>query len=189
MYAERITLKNGLETMRKRKRNAIIGWHNFNIENESEKHYWSRLMLFVPWRDEDQLKANYITYEDKYHDLIDQIKPIEDRFIHQEHDINDAFQHLQEVGPPQAAWDDIAPGIQEAEEIAQEEGIVDEHPMDQEDIQANIDHIVKEPRSSRNESLTSKYTKESNKHMLSSNEYNKYMQLLNNKQKGNGYVS
>ena len=82
VYAERITLKNGLETMRKRKRNAIIGWHNYNIENESEKHYWSRLMLFVPWRDEDQLKANYITYEDKYHDLIDQIKPIEDRFIH-----------------------------------------------------------------------------------------------------------
>ena len=55
--------------------------------------------------------------------------------------------------------------------------------MDQEDIQANIDHIIREPRSSRNESLTSKYTKESNKHMLSNNEYNKYMQLLNNKQK------
>ena len=182
-HADRITLKNGLGTMRKRKRNAIIRWHNFNIENESEKHYRSRLMLFVAWRDEDELKANYITYQDKYHDLIDQIKHIEERFIHQEHDINDAFQHLQEVGPPQAAWDDIAPGIQEAEEIAQEEGIVDEHPMDQEDIQANIDHIVKDPRSSRNESVTSKYTKESNKHMLSNSEYNKYMQLLNNKQK------
>ena len=40
-HADRITLKNGLGTMRKRKRNAIICWHNFNIENESEKHYHS----------------------------------------------------------------------------------------------------------------------------------------------------
>ena len=103
VHADRITLKNDLGTMRKRKRNAIIHWHNFNIENESEKHYRLRLIFFVPWRDEDELKANYITYEDKYRDLIDQIKPTEDRFIHQEHDINDAFQHLQEVGPPQAA--------------------------------------------------------------------------------------
>ena len=30
--------------------------------------------------------------------------------------INSAFEHLQAAGPPQAAWDNIAPGAEEAEE-------------------------------------------------------------------------
>ena len=34
-----ITLKNGLGSMRKRKKKAIIRWHNFNLEKEPEKHF------------------------------------------------------------------------------------------------------------------------------------------------------
>ena len=36
-----ITLQNGLGSMRKRKRKAIIRWHNFNIQKEPEKHFRS----------------------------------------------------------------------------------------------------------------------------------------------------
>ena len=55
-------------------------------------------------------------------------------FIHQEDEINSAFEHLQAAGPPQAAWDNIAPGAEEAEELAHQEGISDERPMAEEDI-------------------------------------------------------
>ena len=45
-------LQNGLGQMKKRKRKAVIRWHNFNIEKEPEKHYRSHIMLFLPWRRE-----------------------------------------------------------------------------------------------------------------------------------------
>ena len=67
-----ITLQNGLGYMR-RNRKAIIRWHNFNIKKEPEKHYRSRIMLFLPWRTEDNMYTNYNSYADRYHDQIEEI--------------------------------------------------------------------------------------------------------------------
>ena len=66
-----ITLQNGLGCMRKRKRKAVIRWHNFNLEKEPEKHFRSCIMLFLPWREEHKLQGNYKLYSDKYHNEID----------------------------------------------------------------------------------------------------------------------
>ena len=65
-----IKLQNGLGKMRKRKRKAVIHWHNFNIEKEPKKYYRSRIMLFLPWRAEEKLQGNYMSYEDRYNDEI-----------------------------------------------------------------------------------------------------------------------
>ena len=135
-------------------------------------------MLFLPWRTEDELLQSYTSYVDRYHSEIDRIKVIENMFIHQEEDINNTFEHLQVAGPPQAVWDNLAP-----DELAHDEGVSDEHPMAEEDIQAHIDQIVKELLQSQNESLSLKYTKEARKGMLSTQEYNKCMQQLNKEQK------
>ena len=178
-----IKLQNGLGQMRKRKRKAVIRWHNFNIEKEPEKHYRSRIMLFLPWRTGEKLRGNDISYEDRYNDEIEQIKATEKMFIHHEDEINNAFEHLQAAGPPQAAWDNIAPGADEAEEMAHQEGISDERPMAEEDIQHHINQIVNDRPQSHNESLNTKYTKEARKELLSSCEYNKCMRQLNTEQK------
>ena len=85
--------------------------------------------------------------------------------------------------PPQASWDNLGPGAEEAHELAQDEGVSDECPMAEEDIQAHIDQIVKELLQSRNESLSLKYTKEARKELLTTQEYNKCMQQLNKEQK------
>ena len=63
-----IKLQNGLGQMKKRKRKAVIRWHNFNIEKEPEKHYRSHIMLFLPWRREEKLRGNYMSYEDRYNE-------------------------------------------------------------------------------------------------------------------------
>ena len=178
-----IKLQNGLGHMRKRKRKAVIRWHNFNIEKEREKHYRSRIMLFLPWRTEDALQGGYMSYEDRYMDEIDQIKTTEKMFIHQEDEINSAFEHLQAAGPPQDAWDNIAPGTEEAQGMAHEEGISEERPMAEEDIQDHINQIVNDRPQSQNESLTVRYTKEARKELLTRREYNKCMQQLNMEQK------
>ena len=69
-----IILQKGLGYMRKRRKQAIIRWHNFNPEKEPEKHFRSRIMLFMPWREEDKLYGNYISYTDRFHNEIDKIK-------------------------------------------------------------------------------------------------------------------
>ena len=161
--------------MRKRKRKAVIWWHSFNIEKEPEKHYRLRIMLFLPWRTEEKLRGNHISYEDRYNDRIEQIKATEKMFIHHEDEINNAFEHLQAAGTPQAAWDNIAPGAEEAEEMAHQEDISNEHPMAEEDIQHHINQLVNDQPQSHNESLNTKYTKEARKELLSPNEYNKCM--------------
>ena len=178
-----IKLQNGLGQMKKRKRKAVICWHNFNIEKEHEKHYRSRIMLFLPWRREEKLWGNYMLYEDRYNDEIEQIKATEKMFIHQEDEINSAFEHLQVAGPPQAAWDNIAPGTEEADELAHQEGISDECPMAEEDIQHHINQIVNHRPQPHNESLNTKYTKEARKVLLSPCEYNKCMRQLNTEQR------
>ena len=76
-----ITLQNGLGSMRERKRKAIIRWHNFNIQKEPEKHFRSLIMLFLPWRKEDELLQSHTSYADRYHSEIDRIKVIENMFI------------------------------------------------------------------------------------------------------------
>ena len=119
-----------------------------------------------------------MSYEDRYNDEIERIKATEKMFIHQEDEINSTFEHLQAAGPPKAAWDNIAPGAEEAEELAHQEGISDECPMAEEDIQHHINQIVNEQPQSHNESLNTKYTKEARKELLSPREYNKCMHQL-----------
>ena len=137
----------------------------------------------MPWREENKLHGNYKSYTNRYHDEIDKIKKVEDLFIHHEQEINDAFEQLQTVGPPEDAWGNLAPGAEESQQLAQDEGITDERPMAEEDIQAHIDQIVNEQPKSKNDSLNLKYTKEARKELLTTQEYNKYMQHLNEEQR------
>ena len=55
--------------------------------------------------------------------------------------------------------------------------------MAEEDIQVHINHIMNEQPQSKNDSLNLKYTKKARKELLSTQEYNKYMQHLNEEQK------
>ena len=65
------------------------------------------------------------------------------RYIYQEEELQQACENLQQHGNPQSAWDLLAPGTEEAEEAANVEGPIDERPMDPDDIQANVDSIVR----------------------------------------------
>lgn len=67
-----IYLKYGLGTMHKRSREAIIRFHKFNREKEGEKLYRSKLMLYMPWRNEaTDILAGYATYCSCYEDNLE----------------------------------------------------------------------------------------------------------------------
>ena len=49
------------------KKDRIIHYVNYNKKKDPENHYYERLMLFLPWRNEEtDLKANCDSYKDRY---------------------------------------------------------------------------------------------------------------------------
>ena len=59
-----ITLKNNIGKMRLRQKEVVIRTHRYS-ENDF-RYFYSRLLLFLPWRNEDELMGGYSTYEEHY---------------------------------------------------------------------------------------------------------------------------
>ena len=68
------------------------------------------------------------------------------RFIYMNvSELDAAAEQLEEHGPPEALWDSVAPGTEEAEQQAADEGVSAECPMDPADIQADADILIQPP--------------------------------------------
>ena len=60
-----------------RKRDRIIRYVNYNKTNHHEHHYHERLLLFLPWRDEEfDLISDCNSHEEKYNSHKDKIENI-----------------------------------------------------------------------------------------------------------------
>ena len=116
-----IHLKYGLGTMHKQSREAIICFHKFNREKEAEKLYRSKLMLYMPWRNEaTDIIAGYATYRSHYEDNVEAILAQ----YRKNASINgDAMDDLNKHGPPQHAWNIVAPGAAEQQARDRDEGV------------------------------------------------------------------
>ena len=175
----RIKLKNGLGTMYKRTRQAIIRFHKFNIEKEAEKLYRSKLMLYMPWRDEAiDILGGYVSFRSRYEDNADAILAIEQRYSQNASLIGDAIDDLNEHGPPQHAWNMVAPGTAEQQARDQDEGVQVERDIDQEDLDANAQLVEQ-----RSAPLLQRFTMETSRDLLSPEEYRDAMRGLNSKQR------
>lgn len=56
----------GALTFKKRNKAKIIRYVRFNKENDSEKYYREQLMLFCPWRSENDILGLCDTYQEQY---------------------------------------------------------------------------------------------------------------------------
>ena len=122
--SESIKLKNDLGRMYKRKREAIIRFHRFNQEKEPSKVYRSKIMLYLPWRDEtSDLLGGYMHFRNHYEDKKDGILENERKYSQNATEIDEAIDDLTEHGPPQHAWDQVAPGAAEQQAQTQAEGV------------------------------------------------------------------
>ena len=88
-----VVLKNNLGEMRKQNRPCIIRFHKISILKSPEEYYLRILQLYLPWRDENDLKHN-ATYATKYgaveSDILDNIKRHEP-YLHLDYD--DLYNH------------------------------------------------------------------------------------------------
>ena len=73
-----VVLKNNLGEMRKRNRPCVIRFHKISKLKNPEEYYLRILQLYLPWRDENDLKHDDGTYATKYEevesDILDNIK-------------------------------------------------------------------------------------------------------------------
>ena len=130
-----IKLKNNLGRMYKRKREAVIRFHRFNHEKEPSKVYRSKIML---WRNESSdLLGGYMNFRSHYEDNINDILEIERKYTQNATEIDEAIDDLTEHGPPQHAWDQVAPGAAEQQAQAEAEGSEELRTIEQEDLDAN----------------------------------------------------
>ena len=170
----RITLKNNLGSMYKRSQESIIRFHRFNREKEAEKLYRSKIMLgekrvriFL----ENTLTSILIT---KTNMMSFWPTNSQNATLNSE-----AMDDLTEYGPPRHAWDQVAPGAGENHARDEAEGMEEERHIEQEDLDANA-NLQQEQG---NTSLLQRFTAESSRQLMSSEEYRTALRNLNNKQR------
>ena len=180
---KKIYLRDGSGTMNRRKREAVIRFRKFNVEKEQEDFCKAKLMQFLPWRDEirDLLK-DYQSYSAHYNDVMNQLKEQESKFT-----ANLALTYLamgimDQHGPPEHVWDNIAPENEHNELMDRAEGTEEERPMLADDLDAN-QALFEGPASNENREITARFDNEVEKNTLTPSEYREMMRNLNNEQR------
>ena len=70
-----ITLKNGMGKMKKRTRPCVMRYHRVSKLKDRNRYFMVLLQLYMPWENEDQIKGNCSTFEEKFDEVKDEIMP------------------------------------------------------------------------------------------------------------------
>ena len=111
---ETIQLQNGMGKMHKRRKEAIIRFHRPSLEKEPENFYRAMLMLYLPWRDEEtDLKGNHESFQEHWQAERELILRNGGKYTINAKEIEQAFEDLENNGPPEHAWANLAPGAEQ----------------------------------------------------------------------------
>ena len=106
----KMKLQKGLGVIRQRKQQAKLHTRRYKIHSEPEKYYHSKLLLYYPWNEEDDIISIYQSYHDSYmskQDIIHQnAQKFNDNCVAFDIDLQDL-----EKNTPQSAWEMVAPNI------------------------------------------------------------------------------
>ena len=117
---DRIKLVNNQEIMKCRKIKAVIRYHTPNKRKEPEKYFHHLLMLYLPWRDEQELFGEDQTYISKFYepDVQETVQRNKEIFEPDGDAINEALESLRNFdGVPTHSYDPI--NDQENEDLRQ----------------------------------------------------------------------
>ena len=96
--------------IRKRKQQAILCTRRYNVHTEPEKYYHAKLLLYYPWKQEDDIKSTYQSYQDSYinkqHIIHQNAQKFNEDCVAFDIDIQDLEHNI-----PQSAWEMVAPNI------------------------------------------------------------------------------
>ncbi|KAK3105661.1 hypothetical protein FSP39_002926 [Pinctada imbricata] len=114
-----VTLKNGI-IIRRRIHDLILRYVHYNLKTDPENHYREKLLLFMPWRDEDvDLLNGHNSYQEHYkqvHFLVGH------KANYYEKNIDEIERAMQQAEEEFAQHDEIAPNAQQRNADDEAEG-------------------------------------------------------------------
>ena len=175
ILSKTIKLTDGFGKMNRRKREAVIRFHKYNKDAEPSNWYRAKLMLYYPWYNEHvDLLGGYATYQEHYRHVQSIVQAHEQKYCHDEVDnVN-----LDENGPPEHLWTQIAPSTEEARQRALAEGSQLLTDVSQEDLRDNHELMT-----STTTSLHARFESASNSQEIAADEYRNLLRKLNSKQR------
>ena len=174
IMSKTIKLTDGFGKMNRRKREAIIRFHKYNKDAEPSNWYTAKLMLYYPWCNEQtDLLGGYETYEAHYRHVQAIVHTNEQKYCNSEVDnVN-----IDENGPPEHLWSQIAPNTEEARARALAEGSQVLTDVSQEDLRDNAALMT------NTTSLHARFESASNTDVIAADEYRRLLRELNDKQR------
>ena len=107
---KKMKLQKGLGVIWKRKQQTILHTRRYKIHTEPEKYHHSKLLLYYPWKEEDDIISTYQSYHDSYiskQDIIHQnAQKFSEDCVAFDIDLQDLENNI-----PQSAWEMAAPNI------------------------------------------------------------------------------
>ena len=182
-YPEKITVKLGskVRVFKKRKRPAILRAHIPEVSNDAEAHFYANLVLFYPWRQEQEFEsASDTQFMDFYYTCEHKVKGNADRYNYDNDEITKAWCTVNAGHLPQSAWDELAPGAEEENAAARYQGMNIERDLDVEpgDI-PDEDHYTSKGR----DVLSKRFDVAAKKIVMDTATYKKHYLMLNAKQR------
>ena len=156
--------------MVKRSKDCVFRSHRFNEDNF--RYYYSKLLMFWPWRKESELIGNYRSYFEHYNAVMDVVECNAVHFNLNSKEIDEAMEEFEKNPPTVSEWLDAGIGV---EELCEEELEIEEDGIG--------GNLVEEQKAVPESSLSLKYKFEAHKDVLSCEEYCKMMRSLNKEQR------
>ena len=178
---EKIKLNNGLGTMRKRKREAILQTRRYRVHSEPEKYYHSKLLLYYPWYNEEELISGFETYQNSYIAKQEIIHENSEHF-NDDFEIFDLLEQDIENKLPQSTWDLTALCIAQEDGLTINVGFTTIQKLTEEKILGTDIALVYNNTEKHHDVLLNLYSKAADREHMSFPEYCKHIQSLNNKQ-------
>ena len=171
-----ITLTDGFGRMTMRLRPAVIRFHKYNIDAERSNWFRAKLMLYFPWFEETtDLLGGYATFEEHYFHVQSVVVANERQYTQE---CVDEIR-LSDNGPPQHAWDQLAPSTEANRAQSLAEGSESLTELSDQDL---VDH-ANMFSSSTTSTLHTRFESAANKHEIPADEYRALLRGLNTKQK------
>jgi hypothetical protein len=169
--------------MRKRGHESIIRFRRYHQEKESEEFYRAKLMLFLPWRNEDtDLIKHFETHHLHYRHVRDELRDEEEKYTQNAEIIEDVILDNAVNGPPEHAWAEVAPNNEHEREQDLIEGNVPETSIENDDLIANA-ALTFNTTPEQPSDFVARFEAQVNSEIIPLEEFRQMMRNLNNEQR------
>ena len=170
-------MEKGLGVIRKRKQEATLCTRRYKIHTEGEKYYHSKLLLYSPWNNEDNIISPFTSYHKSYiskQDIIHQnAKRFNEDCVAFDLDLQDLENNI-----PQSAWEMVAPNITQDDRTTHVQGS-STLQNDQQEKEDTIDTVCDDNTRNKRDTLCMLYAKAAKRQDMNFQDYCRHVPNLN----------